>query len=234
MAILSVVAAAWLLSDQAAAEGRASAPSCAGTAASHKLSGRIVVAFGDGATWGVNASRNCAASTRSARPFSAHLPGATDTTYPADLGRDLHATVLDYGVRGEATDAGLKRIAGVLSAVQPSEVLVLAGFQDLLRGDTPAVVASRLILMGQLIQSYGARPVLLTLYPPPRIASGKVASLDRFITNQSRLHGFTVIDLAKVVRGHPHALAAGLYPTDRGYALIARAIATALTRSRRL
>lgn len=198
------------------------------------IGARPIVAFGDSATWGVGAGRNCVQSSRHARPLAAHAPGTSDTTYPAILGRSLHLTVLDYGVRGESTDSGLQRIARVLAATQPSEVLVLEGFQDLIRGDTPAVIASRLVLVGQLIQSYGARPVLLTLYPPSpsRLAGGKIRSLDGFIRNQSRLRGFLVIDLSNVFRRKAHVLSAGLYPNDTGYAVLARAIAAGLRHGR--
>jgi lysophospholipase L1-like esterase len=226
------LAAALYISVPAHARAQATGASCASLSAGSTPHTHSIIAFGDGVTWGVNATRNCVTSRSSPGPLSVHLPGTADTTYPADLSRLLHAEVLDYGVRGEKTEGGLKRIAGVLAATQPSTVLVLEGFQDLLRGDTPSVIASRLILIGQLIQSYGALPVLLTLYLPSstRLGAGKVRMLDDFIRNQSHLRGFHLVDLAGVLRGRAHALAAGLYPTDTGYRVLAAAIADALHR----
>jgi lysophospholipase L1-like esterase len=195
-----------------------------------KLTAHPIVAFGDSVTWGVNAVHNCVRSGGSTRPEAAHLPTTADTTYPADLARLLHTGVLAYGVRGEATNAGLTRIAAVVAATHPSEVLLMEGFTDLLRGDTPSVIASRLILMAQIIQSYGARPVLLTLYLPSRtrLATTRVTALNAFIRNQAGTYGYRVIDLTHVFRGKPHSLAGGLYPNDSGYQVLATALAAKL------
>lgn len=205
---------------------------CNHAAVTQRLATRPVVAFGDGVTWGVNGTHNCVRSSKAARPASAHLPAASDTTYPADLARLLHTTVLDYGVRGETTEGGLKRIARVLAATQPREVLVLEGYQDLLHGDTPAVISARLILIAQIIQSYGAQPVLLTLYAPTarRPSHARVRALDAFIRNQGRIRGVRVIDLADVFHGQKHVLAGGLYPVDKGYRLLAVDLSRALGR----
>jgi lysophospholipase L1-like esterase len=229
-----LLAAALLLTalfrPQTAGANASPAPSCARTTGAAKISSGPIVAFGDGITWGVNARRNCVRGGGSIRPILAHVPAASDTTYPADLARLLHAGVLDYGVRGEATNAGLKRIAAVVEATHPSQVLLLEGITDLLRGDTPTVIASRLILMAQIIQSYGAKPVLLTLYlpAPSQVASSRVRMLNVFVRNEAAILAYRVIDLSRVFRGRKNVLAGGLYPTDRGYQLLAAAVAAKL------
>jgi len=98
---------------------------------SRSIPSHPIVAFGDSITWGYLATHNCMpVDDPRVLPLIDHLPRPHDTSYPAELSRLLGRPVLNFGLNGERTDAGLKRFRKMLTAVHPSTVVILEGVND--------------------------------------------------------------------------------------------------------
>ena len=81
---------------------------CVGSPVPYPIPKRPVVTFGDSITEGYGATNMCLPrELRSILPESTHRVYTGDTSYPGDLARLLHTTVLNYGVGGELTSDGL-------------------------------------------------------------------------------------------------------------------------------
>ena len=111
------------------------------------------MAFGDSLTFGTGA--NAAAS------------------YPAELERLLDRPVVNAGVPGETSAAGLKRLAAALTAHRPELVILCHGGNDILRNRPMAELERNLTAMVELIRKHRAEVVMLgvpgrnlTLSPP--------------------------------------------------------------------
>lgn len=74
--------------------------------------------------------------------------------------------VVNAGVPGEESDAGLARLPGVLDAVQPSLVILGHGGNDMLRRHDPEQTKANLRQMAVLARDRGASIVLLGIPKP--------------------------------------------------------------------
>lgn len=74
--------------------------------------------------------------------------------------------VVNAGVPGEESDAGLARLPGVLDAVQPSLVILGHGGNDMLRRRDPEQTKSNLRQMAVMARDRGASVVLLGIPKP--------------------------------------------------------------------
>ena len=113
--------------------------------------GDPIVAFGDSLTRGSGTSDELA--------------------YPAVLSRLIKHAVINAGVPGETTDAGLERLPEVLDESHPKLVLLCLGGNDMLRKLDPVATESNLRRMIQAIRAHGASVVLIGV-PEPRLFSG--------------------------------------------------------------
>jgi len=109
--------------------------------------GDTVLAFGDSLTAGTGA-----------QPPEA---------YPAVLETLIGHRVVAAGVPGEVTDAGRRRLPGVLDATRPAILLLCLGGNDMLRRVDSATTAANLRAMVQLARDRGVHVVLIGLPKPP-------------------------------------------------------------------
>jgi acyl-CoA thioesterase-1 len=101
----------------------------------------VIVAFGDSLTFGT---------------------GATPaTSYPANLATIINHRVINAGVPGEETSAGLVRIKSVLAQYHPALVIVCLGGNDFLHKKPDAQIKENLKAIIQIIQDSGAQVFLL-------------------------------------------------------------------------
>jgi acyl-CoA thioesterase I len=114
----------------------------------------VVLAFGDSLTYGSGAE-----------PFQA---------YPAFLAKLIGRRVVNAGVPGEVTAAGLSRLPAALEAEKPALVIICHGGNDLLRRLERKKTADNLKAMIRLARERGAAVVLvavpfpdISLSPPP-------------------------------------------------------------------
>ena len=101
----------------------------------------VVLAFGDSLTHGTGAS--------------------TGQSYPDVLSELLGIKVINVGIPGEVSAAGLKRLPAVLEEHNPTLVILCHGGNDFLRKLDQATTSSNLDAMITLIRSRGADVVLV-------------------------------------------------------------------------
>ncbi len=101
----------------------------------------VVLAFGDSLTHGTGAS--------------------TGQSYPDVLSELLGRQVINVGIPGEVSAAGLKRLPAVLEEYNPTLVILCHGGNDFLRKLDQATTNSNLDAMVTLIRSHGADVVLV-------------------------------------------------------------------------
>lgn len=110
----------------------------------------IILAFGDSLTAGVGVNK--------------------PQSYPSVLGELSRRQVVNAGVSGETTAAGLARLAGVLAETRPDLLVLLEGGNDILRNQNPAATKQNLAAMIKLAQNQGV-PVVLIGVPEKRLFS---------------------------------------------------------------
>jgi lysophospholipase L1-like esterase len=218
---------------------RGHAVACTDALLSRSIPPRPVVAFGDSITWGYLATRNCVPEDdRSVLPLIDHVPRRHDSSYPADLSRLLGVPVLNFGLNGERTDAGLKRFRKMLSAAHPSSVIILEGVNDLLQGRRPQDVVARLRQMVEAAHASRATPILVTLLPTsdPRI-KGEIASVNAGMRELAPSINAVLVDVHPAFESahpfesfyrQPNGSMDGIHPNDAGYKRLAETIAKAL------
>ena len=118
----------------------------------------VIMAFGDSLTFGTGAD--------------------AATSYPAELARLLNRQVVNAGVPGEMSAAGLRRLARALTTHQPELVILCHGGNDILRNGPMAELEQNLTAMVELIRKHQAEVVMLgvpgrslTLNPPTAYAN---------------------------------------------------------------
>jgi len=106
----------------------------------------IILAFGDSLTYGTGAGRG--------------------DDYPSVLATLTGHRVVNAGVPGEESTAGLARLPAVLESAQPQLVFLGHGGNDLLRHRDLAQTRDNLRRMVELVRARGASPVLLGVPKP--------------------------------------------------------------------
>lgn len=163
-----------------------------------------VLAFGDSLTAGTGA-----------RP---------DEAYPAVLATLIGRAVVAEGVPGEATDAGRRRLPGVLDANQPALLLLCLGGNDMLQRVDSAETAANLRAMVQLARDRGV-PVVLIGLPKPPLFPGRVdyfAEIAREFDLPFENHILRTLLFDASTRSDL------IHPNAAGYRLMAEAIAALL------
>lgn len=201
-----------------------------------------IIAFGDSITWGANAGVNSVLDYQDTSVLWEHQPGATDTSYPAFLGRRLHRTVYDYGYPGMTTQSDRSRLDDVLNTQHPATVLLMEGANDLLGGRSVDDTIANLRQEVDLILSSGARCVLLTgtplLYPsddPRAWLAPAMGAYNVAIRQLAVQEAVPLVDVERVFLRYDwdakltqatNGANDYIHPNDAGDAVIAYAIAT--------
>jgi acyl-CoA thioesterase I len=109
----------------------------------------VILAFGDSLTYGTGAT--------------------SETSYPAVLSRLIGRKVINAGVPGEVTAAGLARLPEVLEQEKPMLVLLCLGGNDFLQRMDTAKAEENLRAMVRVIHAQGIGVVLIGV---PRLGFG--------------------------------------------------------------
>lgn len=164
----------------------------------------VIVAFGDSLTFGTGASET--------------------ESYPAQLERLIGRRVIDAGVPGEVSAAGLERLPAVLDEHRPQLLLLCEGGNDFLRQLGKRQAAEHLRAMVRLARSRGVDVLLigtpqpgLTITPPGFYAD--IAAEFR-IPYEGEVIGRVLRD--ETLKSDP------IHPNAAGYGQIAASVAALL------
>jgi len=166
----------------------------------------VLLAFGDSLTFGTGAS-----------------PGES---YPAQLEALIGRKVVNAGVPGEVSAAGLERLPGTLDEVKPAMLLLCHGGNDFLRKMDEAQAAQNVKAMVRLARERNIQVVLIAT-PKPTIPPS-VPAFYREIAAEARV-GF-VETVVKDVVSDRSLKSDFVHPNANGYGEIAKAVQKALKR----
>jgi lysophospholipase L1-like esterase len=161
----------------------------------------VVLAFGDSLTYGKGAPR--------------------EASYPAVLARKLERQVINAGISGEVSAAGLQRLPELLETHQPALVILCHGGNDFLRRLEKAALKENLRRMILLAREAGADVVLVGvpkfgLLPSPAPLYEELATELELPYEEKILRDILTERSLKSDQIHPNA---------EGYRLMAKAIA---------
>jgi lysophospholipase L1-like esterase len=162
--------------------------------------GAVILAFGDSLTEGTGA-------------------GAGES-YPAVLEMLSGRRVVNEGIRGEESDAGLERLAQVLAQVNPDLVILGHGGNDFLRKRDLARTEANLRRMVELVRERHASVVLVGI-PKPGIFLGTHPLYERIAESMGvPLEG----DIMPEVLGDSDLKSDPFHPNAAGYREVAAAL----------
>lgn len=163
-----------------------------------------ILAFGDSLTWGTGA--------------------APDQSYPAQLARLTGHEVINAGVPGEISAAGLRRLPQLLQTYTPQLLILCHGGNDILRRMPEADTASNLQSMIDMARLHNIDVVMVGV---PEY--GVFLSTADFYTDLATFNHILIDDnlLGKILR-QPALKSDQIHPNADGYALMAQSIAKLL------
>lgn len=165
----------------------------------------VILAFGDSLTYGSGAH--------------------PESSYPAVLQQLTGRTVINAGVPGEISNAGLERLPELLDEHQPALLILCHGGNDLLRKLDKAQTGANLRAMIQLAQGRGMGVVLVAV-PQPKLLFMEGAEIYTQIATEMHLpleDGIVAaIESDNSLKSDP------IHPNGEGYRRMAHAIADLL------
>ncbi len=169
----------------------------------------VVLAFGDSLTHGTGAPEG--------------------QSYPDVLANRLGRPVINVGIPGEISAAGLKRLPSVLDEHSPTLVILCHGGNDFLRRLDKEKTISNLKAMIEMIRARGADVVLVGV---PKLGFGlAVPKFYATIAEQEKIpfEGEILADLL----GDNSMKADAIHPNATGYRLMAEAIDEVINKAQR-
>lgn len=167
----------------------------------------VVLAFGDSLTSGVGAP-------------------AKDS-YPSILEAKTGYRVVNAGVPGELTEAGLTRLPGLLEKHKPNLVVLCHGGNDLLQRTNQAQIIRNLKRMIELIKSYGTDVILIGV-PSPGIRL-KTASFYQKIAREYDIPYEN--NIVSDIVSDPSLRSDFVHPNSNGYRQLAESVAELIEES---
>ena len=193
-----------------------------------------ILAFGDSITSGevVKPGTEDAETMRAMEPYPAVLQRLMNARYP---GQSI--TITNGGKGGELAVEALARFGGALRLENAEAVIILHGFNDLLKGPLPDNLENALRGVGTLAaeaRNRGVRVYIASLTPtrPGRrhIPIGIVQAANARLRDGARGEGAQFIDVFTPLLAdvNNNIGSDGLHPTELGYRRIAEAVFDAL------
>ncbi len=151
-----------------------------------------------------------------------------DSSYPADLQRDLdtagyHYRVVNLGISGETTKDGLARIDRVL-AIKPAIVVVEFGGNDGLRGVPIASSRANLDSILDRLRKSGTKVALAGITLPPQYSHPYIQAFNQTYTLLANKYAVPLLPfMLQDVWGTPGSIQPdGVHPTAQGCTQVAR------------
>lgn len=167
----------------------------------------VVLAFGDSLTYGTGST-------------AGH-------SYPEVLADLLGRPVINGGVPGEISAAGLKRLPGVLDSYGPTLVILCHGGNDFLRRLDQEETNRNLKAMIELCRSRGAAVILVGV---PRLGFG--LQTPKFYSALAKQYAIPFEgEILVELLGDNSMKSDTIHPNDTGYRLMAEAIQTVIVKA---
>ena len=155
--------------------------------------------------------------------------GYPDVLQSALQARGINARVIDAGVSGDTTAAGLQRIGFVLDAQEtpPELAIVELGGNDLLRGISPAETRDNLTAILTELQRREIPVLLMGMRAPPNLGEAYVAEFDGIYPALSQRFGTALVPFfLEPVYDRPSLIQQDrIHPTAEGIAAMVAATA---------
>lgn len=160
----------------------------------------VVLAFGDSLTHGTGAP--------------------SGQSYPDVLSELIDRPVINVGIPGEVSAAGLKRLPAVLEQYHPTLVILCHGGNDFLRRLDKANTVGNLRAMIELIRSHGADVVLIGV---PKLGFG--LQVPEFYSQIAKEFAIPVqAEILLDLLGDNNMKSDSIHPNATGYRLMAESI----------
>ena len=169
----------------------------------------VILAFGDSLTHGTGASAG--------------------QSYPDILTNLLGRPVVNAGVPGEVSSAGLKRLPGLLKSYSPSLVILCHGGNDFLRHFKQEETISNLTTMIELIKAHGSDVILVGV---PKLGFG--LQIPKFYSATAEQYAIPFEkNILLELLGDNSMKSDSIHPNASGYRLMAEAIYKVISRAQR-
>ena len=157
-----------------------------------------------------------------------HGTGATiEQAYPARLQTLLSRTVINAGIPGEISAAGLKRLPGLLKRYRPELLILCHGANDILRRNNTKQTKENLQLMIDLAKSNNTQVVLIGVPQFGFFLSAAPFYEELAQTNRLPLENDLLTDILR----NNKLKSDQIHPNSEGYQLMAERIHQLLKRS---
>lgn len=164
-------------------------------------SNAVILAFGDSLTYGTGTTR--------------------DNSYPAMLQQLSGRQVVNAGIPGEISAAGLARLAETLEEVQPQLLILCLGGNDMLRQRSTLEIEQNLEKMVAMSRERSI-PVLLLGVPRPAIFG--LRSADLYYSLAERLQLPLEAEIIPEVLSSSELKSDQIHPNTEGYRLLAEGV----------
>lgn len=159
-----------------------------------------ILAFGDSLTYGKGASHS--------------------QSYPSVLSSLSHLRVINAGISGEVSAAGLKRLPALLNKHLPELIIICHGGNDILQRKNPAQIKANILQMIKLARSFNAQVMLLAVPRPnlllkPAVFYAEIADATNVVFDP---------DIMVSTLGNLKLKSDAFHPNSAGYAAIAEHI----------
>ncbi|MDP6183539.1 MAG: GDSL-type esterase/lipase family protein [Gammaproteobacteria bacterium] len=146
--------------------------------------------------------------------------GGGEANYPATLSRLGGREVVNAGIPGELSGAGLKRLPRVLDATQPQLLILCHGGNDMLRKKNLKTAANNIRAMVELAQARNVQ-VLLVGVPKPGLLLGTAS----FYSDVAAATGIPAEhEILADILSSPGLKSDAIHPNGKGYERMAEAI----------
>ncbi len=131
--------------------------------------------------------------------------------------------ILNYGVAGETTTRGVRRIDDVLRSTNAEYILIMEGTNDANNGITTQAIISNLRFMIDRARAHGVEPILATLTPDERLTFKRIPTvLNPAIRELAREKKVMLCDQYDALVDQNWSVD-GFHPNNAGYQLMAKA-----------
>jgi len=158
-----------------------------------------VLAFGDSLTYGY---------------------GAADQSYPKQLQTLIGRSVVNAGIPGEVSSAGLERLSTLLERYHPELVILCHGGNDILRRSSKEQLRSNLIAMIELSRESGAEVLLVGVPGFGLFGLNTVDLYEEIAEEKGVLYEGEILEK---IESDPALKSDQIHPNALGYGLMAEA-----------